>query len=179
MKSKVGWFIIAQACLLALLSVFGLMVYESGISVQDAYANSIVCERYASEIEQLQKVESVAGERSVDNMVGTPEIVALSRKCAISDANIRTIKHLTPMPIEGTDYERQDVQIDLQRVSMEQIIKLALGLQADFDSTRVTSLRLTAAGPATSLPGRNFAIETWNAQLILTQLVFVATRSNS
>lgn len=178
MSSRVVfWISMVEAVLLASIMLAALRFSESKASLNDAAFNVQRGSQLASQIESLRKLSSVASESVEPEELSNQRLVDVARGCGISEKQMRSINRLTPSKIENTDYQRQDISIELNRVSMEQIVKLTLAAEQFPGKLSATSLNLTHAG-STSQNRRGPANEEqWNAQMILTQLVYIATRS--
>ena len=172
-----------QSLLLVTLLLAWLRLDEKAVAVRHARANQQYGRQLADEIEQLRQIASVANESNGQASVKNSDVEDVANKAGISSNQIRSIRRLTPQRIPDTDYERRDIAVELREVTFEQAIRFLLETEQASAAFKATSLNLTA----NSSPSRRNASsrlgeggrETWNVQLTLTQLVFVATSQNT
>ncbi len=165
-----------QVALIAWVVISMLRLSEAKTAMGDAYENREACERLSAEIKSLRKMETVAQDDDSDEPISNSSLVQLASECGMSSDSITLINALTPIPIQDSDYQSQDVSIQLESVTVEQLVKLALRIERGKHGAKVTSIQLT--GQRTANHGKNLgktaADERWNARLILTQLLFTA-----
>ncbi|MEO1527965.1 MAG: hypothetical protein AAFX06_21235 [Planctomycetota bacterium] len=163
---------IAQIGLMVAMLVATLRWLDAKVALSDSLANKNLCEALAGEIGTLRSMSTVANEASPQLEVSNSDLVQVASQCAINANQVDSIRRITPAKIEGTEYERRDIVIDLRDVTVEQVVKLVLQADSLPGGFKATSLSL-AARPSGA---RSMPEEKWNANLTLTQLVFSATR---
>ena len=154
-----------------------LRLSEAHASLEASTRNDRFCERLASDIQQLRRMGSIAEEKQTASDLGNSRLVRLATECGMAENQVTSIRRLLPLAIDGTDYQRQDVSIELQSVTMQQLVTMAIKAEDLRGSAKVTSMNLTSVRPtsrAAVLNSRDESGELWNAELILTRLVFVA-----
>ena len=179
MSNKLCFTLIAfQSAIVVLVLLAILQFAGARDSYQAAAENQIRCERLAESIGRLRKMESVADEGTEKTMTSNQQIVQLARGCGIAEQQIGSIRPLVS-EIENTDCQRVDLAIELKAVSMQQLVKLVLNFE-NRPGFKATSLSLSSARAQNPFRNRDTQQvgEVWNAQVTLTQLVFIATRSD-
>lgn len=142
-------------------------------SLLDSVQNERICEQSAAEILGLRQLESVARERGKDGDLENSELVRAVIQSGVTERQIQSIRRLRAAPITGDSYKQENIQISLQAVTVEQIIRCMLQIEENSGAPRATQLRMVAAPSTDSTHvGKR---EDWNMELVLTQLVFVAT----
>ena len=154
-----------------MLIVSFLPMREARATLLDSRHNVQACEQLAIEIKQMRGLNSVANDHAEGPGMTNAKIIATVRELGMSEAQVRSVQRLMPADVEGTEYQRQDVSLILNSVSMQQVVRFLLKIEKDFSSTKATSLNLSVARNSrrNTQPG-----ERWNAQVTLTQLVYLA-----
>ena len=163
--------LIAQALVLSIGLICLLRLQETKSSYADSKANAAECKQLEVEILQLQQLKSVAGEE-IDAGITSKRLMDLLRKINVPEKQVASISPMPAMPIEGTEYERHDVAISLNAVTMEQVMRFLIGVETTYPSAKATSLQLRGSQTSARKPAQSG--EVWNVQLTLTQLVYLA-----
>lgn len=166
------WLLISLHCvLLAVMVIAALRMNEAKASLADSQINLRAGEQLALEIKQLRGLKSIADEETDISSLSNIRIMEIVRQLGMNESQVRTLKRLVPAPIDGTDYQHQDVSIRLNGVTLEQVFQFLLQVEQGPSSAKATSLRLDMARSS----GRETqSDERWNAQLTLTQLLYLA-----
>ena len=176
-------FLSIQVALVAMGIHFGLRLFEANAALTDNHQAQVRCAKLSREILQMRDLAEVASEsggNAAEEPLDTARFEQLAGECGIGPEKVRSINPLTPQTLENTEYERKDWVLDLQDVTMSQLLSMALRLELSHTAAKVTSLRLSAVSAANSRVSRSVdrqVRERWNAELTLTQLKYVA-RSN-
>lgn len=175
---KLLWLMIIESVLVATILVAFLRLGEAKAAYLDSSKNQRDCRSLKMEITKLRRLTSVAEETQPAASIANSQIIRLASDCGMTENQVSSIQRLSPVSVEDTDYERQDVAINIRAATMPQILQLALNAEAQRVSAKVTQMSLSHQR---NTPGVNqmdiVQAERWNAELILTQLVFVATRA--
>jgi hypothetical protein len=171
-----SWLLIGEAVLLALIVLSVSRLSEAKAALNDSSRNHQVCTQLADEIETMRGMTSVADETQETATLGASQLIALARECGMDERQVSSIQLPVAVEVEGTDYQRQDISIDLDAVTMEQLIRLALKSENLRDSAKITAINLTSnRQPAVRRQTEvQDSAELWNAELILTQLKYTA-----
>ncbi len=173
LKSWTTFLVGVEVLLVVLIVVACYRIGEAKSAFTDTVANQRLCQKLAADIGTLRKMSEIAQETEPQLSFGNADLVRLADQCGMSESQLGSIQRLAPLAVEGTDYQRQDIALELRGVTMEQVLRLSLKLEESHSSTKVTSLQIAAARRSSSLTTSDGA-EIWNTQLILTQLLYVA-----
>lgn len=176
---QLAWALGIQLALLIAIVISVLWLQEAKASFQDTWRNQVLCSQLSEEILDLRNLQSVAQDKDVDEDLSNRKLIDLATTFSISENQLQSIQRLIPTKIENTDYSRQDISVTLKSIALPKLLELALALEEQHPSTKITSIRLSSSRQARF---RNEAVpagseEVWNADLVLTQLVFAATRT--
>ncbi|WP_218933570.1 hypothetical protein [Rubripirellula lacrimiformis] len=154
---------------------------DAEAAFNDSTNNELKCNRLTSDIAVLREMSSVADDRQSGTELTNSQIVRMAADCGMAENQVTSIQRMDPMKIEETDYQREDIAIDFRSVTMQELIQFGLTAELARGASKVTQIRLNhqpalPSAAKASLAGTK-ARETWNANLILTQLVFAATRT--
>lgn len=176
---------IAAEVLLTILVLLSILRWsESRIAFEDSVAN----ERYASQLKddvlRLRSMESVAQESQAADPLSNSKLIEIAVECGMRENQITGIQRLLPVQLGSTDYQQQDISVSLRAVTLQQIIQFGLNVESRENAKKITRISLRHA--STSLGERSEIgsfettdyMEEWNAELILTQVVFTATRAS-
>lgn len=176
---KIVWLLAVQVSLTSLLILSLLQWDEAKLAYEDSYRNRLACVELSEEIRSLRNLSTVAEESDIDLDMGNSPLVKLARANGITENQISSIQRYEPEVVEGSDYQREDVSIQVREASMAQLLRFAEQAEASNESTRVTSFALTHARTRRDRGGVDKTPEMWNAQLILTRLTFIARSARS
>ncbi|TWU62329.1 hypothetical protein V7x_40580 [Crateriforma conspicua] len=177
--------LVVQSLLVVFLLLSGIRLFESSVALRDSRDNAERCDRLATNIQRLRRLESVADRGESDLRMENGELVQIARQCAIEERQMTSIQRLDPQTVSETDYQRRDVVLSLQGLRLEQIIRFVLAVERLRPSVRSTGLVLLPyTGPRhrslvtvddpTEDNASSVSRELWTAQVTLTQLVYVA-----
>lgn len=185
MSSRIFLAIQTVLCVVGFLAF--LRMREARIAALDSKDIRKRSEQLAGEIAELRDSKSIADDGRKEGNITNVQLVGLARQCGIAESQIRNIERFTPTAAVNADYEEQLVSLQLSQISLKKAIEFILRIQSEQPSYVPTSLSLTPGFSSRRTPpsastnrretGSEANPERWNAQLTLTQLVFVATRS--
>ncbi|QDV42566.1 hypothetical protein Enr13x_24140 [Stieleria neptunia] len=178
MKRSLLVFGVFQAVIFAVIAVSVIRWSEARAALRDNQRNEALCKQLAAEIRGLRQLGSVAKERVPEKDFGNATILELAATCRIGEGQVRSIQRIPSAPVPDTDYQQQGISIHLSRVTFFQVSKFALELEKLHGNPKTTIVSLMAVGDrrGTREAERTRAtLELWNAELILTQLVYDAT----
>ena len=165
-------FLCVQALILPLLVLCFFRFSEAKTSYLDSQQNLADCKQIATEIGQMRQLQSVACDQTAQADLNNKNLIRLLRKTGINESQLGSLTTLPVTKVPETEYERHDVSIDLNAVSVEQLLRLVIGIEKRFSTTKATSLNMRANRTRVRTTARSG--ELWNAQVTLTQLVYLA-----
>jgi len=182
------WITLLEAALLSLIALSWIWMSEAKAAFNDCTQNEQDCQRLVSEIETLQKMGAVATEDRSDSDFGNAALIKIAVACGMSENQLTSLRRHATLQIDGTDYRQQDLSVVLREVSLEQLLRFAIQVENQHDSVKTTAINLINGQSLqrqrrivkpTAAKGEkdrtNDPTEKWNAELILTQLAYVAT----
>ncbi|WP_436717715.1 hypothetical protein U8335_13615 [Roseiconus lacunae] len=178
MKMWVIAFGLTQAVVFGVLAVSVMRLRESKVSLVDNKRNAEICKQLAAEIRGLRQLESVAEENNSTAQLENSAVLAIASKCRINETQIRSIQRIPPESISGTEYIQQGISVMMTNVSLFQVNKFAIEAEHASGNPKTTLISLNEASRRSDsnvTAGRIPHPELWNAQVILTQLVYDAT----
>ncbi len=149
-----------------------LDLLEAGAAAQDPTRNLHAMEEIASDIEQLRELVAsahLAGEQPTET---TQTWVDLAAEAKIGSEQVVEVNRLEPMPIPDTSYSRDDVFLKIRRVAMSELVAFLLLCRDRESGYTPASVHLVSVAS----PQENPPIERWDASLVLTRVLFTATR---
>lgn len=182
------WITILETVLLSLIALSWIWMSEAKAAFNDSTQNEQDCRRLVSEIETLQKMGAVATEDRSDSNFGNAALIKAAVVCGMTENQLISLRRHPPLHIDRTDYRQQDLSVVLREVTMEQLLSFAIQVENQHDSVKTTAINLIngrslqrqrrSVKPTAAKTGKgqpNGPTEKWNAELILTQLAYVAT----
>ena len=179
---------IVQTVLLSLIAVSWLWMSEAKGAFQDSARNERDCRTLVAEIETLQAMGAVATEDRTESGFGNAQLLQTAVSCGMTENQVASFRRQTPVQIDGTDYRRQDLSVVLRDVTLEQLLSFGIRIESEYDTVKTSAINLISGrslqrqynGVKPSSvdavkPPLNDPPETWNAELILTQMAYVAT----
>lgn len=176
--------IAGETVLVILISVFSLQLSESQSAFEDAVANERHSRQLKEDILQLRSMESVADESKWTEELSNSRIIQIAAESGMREDQVASIQRLTPIQIEKTDYQQDDIAIEFRSATMQELILFGLKVEGLEDASKVTRISLRDASTNANSrrtrgdSGERTEPERWNAELILTQIVFTATRAS-
>lgn len=156
----------------AAVSFWQSRAYSTSLATEQEDANT--CRELAAEISALRELPqfAVLEAESVETIFGHIEQAADS--ASLGSALVR-IQPSTPSYVGDSAYRIRPIRMELQAVTMEQIVRFAHQLVDENRGMTVRDLEFwQVRGDRQSAPE-----ESWNAELTLTQLIFSPMRRQS
>ncbi len=176
-----AWMIACETCLFSFLVVSLLQLSDAKAAFNDSFRNAKYCDQLRSDIATLRSMSSVADERQSGEELTNSQIIRVAADCGMAENQVTSIQRMAPLKMDGTDYQREDIAIDFRSASMQELIQFGLEMERLRGTSKLTQIILrhqpTAGRRSDAVVTTPEATERWNAELILTQLVFVATRT--
>lgn len=178
-KQSVVLLAFVQAALLVAMLLGWIRLAEAKAASQDASRNADLCRRLVDEIRELRETPVIVEDHGPGGGLTNQSLMSAFRQVGIEDRQVGAIRRSDPRAIPETDYERHDVGLSVRAVTLESLLRYAMICERQFSGCRVSSLSISAAAsPArrqssVAQPGA----ERWNAELALTNLVYVARKA--
>jgi hypothetical protein len=162
-----------------LLSWFDLTQSRSGCF--DAATQASDSSELALAILELRKKRSIASTSTNDSPLSNQSLVRLLSEAKIQESKLAEIQRLAATPIPKTEYLRDDAVMILRGVTIEQLARLLVAAEGHSQGIVPTSISLNWPKSSGSRSNGRSAesAETWETQLILTHLVYDATRASA
>ena len=144
--------LVVQVLVLSAGLICVLRLQESKSSYVDSKANAAECKQLETEILQLRQLKSVAGEET-ESGINRKRVMEIIRKIKVRESQVASINPMPAALIEGTEYERHDVTISLNAVTMEQVMRLVIGVETSYPSAKACLL-YTSPSPRDGLLSR-------------------------
>lgn len=161
------------ACLVTLLVALTLAsvlhLSDAKAAANDAHANLARVTALASRIQELRKSENRAVVHGEQQIESSKNWVERAQAAQIPEHQISKIDPLPPKKIGNTDYSRDDVFIELKGVTAHQLLEFLLKCEAGEDGYQSSSVHLSR------VPNAPSDRDLWNADLVLTRMLFTAT----
>lgn len=179
--SRAVGLIACETLLFSLVLFSVLQLSDAEAAFNDSVWNEKHCDQLTSDIANLRQMSSIANEHQTGEDLTNSQIIRVAADCGMTENQVTSIQRMSPLKIDQTDYQREDIAVNFRSVSMKQVIQFALAMEQLRGSSKATQIGLRhqssngrsgASGTPSSEPP-----EQWNVELILTQLVFVATRT--
>lgn len=126
------------------------------------------CRKLGDQIAVLKRIPTHASLESRGRQDMALAIQRAAQLAHIPDLSIVRVTPLAGRRLGKSAYLEQPTTVELQQVSLEQLVRFLRELSNPEQGLTATSLRLTA--PRT--PGEDRESETWSVEVILTHLVF-------
>lgn len=169
-----AWLAAAQATLIVLMILSALQLGDAQSSLEDSARNKKLAVKLASQVKQLRAMKSVANDDEKQVRVDNLQVVELAKMCGVSELQIASIQRLGVEHVENTEYERHDTSLRFRTVTMRQLLQMGLVIERERTFAKVTAIYLTNGRQA---PQDDSSEDLWDAELILTQLLYVARSS--
>ncbi|MFZ5828652.1 MAG: hypothetical protein ACOY3P_01120 [Planctomycetota bacterium] len=162
-----GWFV------LVLLGIFvWLEAGRQAAAWRRSAATAKECQRLAGEIELLRKRPRLAGLAADSPRAITSRAEEALRLAELPVASLVRIEPQSPVRLGDSAYLLRPTRLELRRVTLEQAIRFAYHMAEEGQGASIRDLRLTALEE----PGDPANQGLWNAEAVLTQLIFSPIR---
>ena len=155
---------------LLLVGVLGCFLHlrSSRLRAVTANRNEQVCRSLASRIEQLKRGQRHADLKSRSETELSRKIESAAQSAGLQPSHIVRIHPRDPMRIADSDYKDQSTDVELRPVTLKQLIAFLDTIASD---TGIQGSFVWLTAP-TQEPSAVSAVEPWNAQMTLTNLIF-------
>lgn len=184
-RFEIGLIAVQVIVLISMLIVF--LNWRSSVREwQEGRIEAEQCRESVQRILNLRQMEEVAVFAQDATEISNGQIFDAATKSGLESAQLQGISDWVRDETESEEYQRLSTSISLANVTMPQLIQFIFEIEALSDMARVSSLSIgrgrengrsiKSVGRSKNAPDR--ARETWETQLTLTQLYYVAKKQS-
>ncbi len=160
-----------MAGLLALAALWSYQQMEARkLSAQQAQADLVDCRSLAGKIRQSRAVPCLATSKEPAASESIAQIEQAVRSAGIAPNSLDRITPEMPRRVGDTAYKEKPTQVQLRKVSLRQVAALAYNL-------RIADVALNTGSVRLSAPRDDDTTDLWNAELVLTYLIYDPPRA--
>ena len=169
-KSAIGNALIAALGVLTSVAIAhgGFQLVSKQASVTVSSENVEACRELSTRIKSLRSEAASASLRQQTSGELTSKLEKAADSSRIAMADLIRINPQQPRRAGKTAYLQEVTDVDLRRVSMQQLVSFLLSAISDDPAMYVSSIRITAPRNLGEAGGN----EVWDAEISLTRLVF-------
>lgn len=172
MTERPLWFVAAGFVGLVCISMFACFsLWDAQVAFQDAERNLSQMATLQARIEELRKSESNAVISSERTEYSFADWTQIGAEASIAREKFVALDSVPLRVIEDSEYQLEDIGLKLQNVTFRKLTDFLTRCEIASDGFQASGLQLTA-----QTIGAVEGDETWNVDLILTRLVYVAKK---